>query len=113
MCRVARTLASLPALAYGGGRTAFALGNFARFMIVNFALAVSGAFAICLGALGSAVGVLAILDPVSAQMADNHNPFATPPSHIESFLFFLVFVSLVAAGVYMWWKLKLRLDRLA
>ena len=51
-----------------------------------------------IGLLGSAVSLFAIFDPVGTQMADDNNPFGTPPSLLSSVLMLLVYLTLGIAG---------------
>ena len=53
-----------------------------------------------IGLLGSAVSLFVIFDPVGTQMANDNDPFGTPPSMVSSLLMLLVYLALgVAAGL--------------
>jgi amino acid transporter len=66
----------------------------------------SSAVFLIIGLLGCAVALLGIVDPASAQMADDTDPFGTPPS-IWFFLGLLVlFVAVSCLGVYVLSRLR-------
>jgi hypothetical protein len=57
---------------------------------------------LCLfGLLGTALGLLAIADPVGMKMADDGNPFGPPPSLIESLAMTGFFTALGATGLWL------------
>jgi hypothetical protein len=51
------------------------------------------------GLLGVLFGVLAICDPISAQLADDHNPFAKPPTTSESIKITAIYIFISLAGL--------------
>jgi len=52
---------------------------------------VSGLLLLLIRTLGSAVSILAIIDPVGAKAADDNDPFGVPPSLLSSLLMLLIF----------------------
>ena len=63
-----------------------------------------------LGFLGIGFGILAIIDPIGTQMADDHNPFATPPPLSERILLTVVYAASFLIGLWLIfaprWKAK-------
>ena len=53
------------------------------------------------GLLGTAVGILAILDPVGAKMSDDADPLGTPPSFSESAAVTFLFLLIAGAGIWL------------
>ncbi len=51
------------------------------------------------GLMGIFFGVLSIYDPIGAQLADDHNPFATPPNISESIRVTALYVFILLAGI--------------
>jgi hypothetical protein len=63
----------------------------------------SSVILLLVGLLGSAVSVLAIIDPVGTKAADDNDPFGTPPSLLGSLLMLLIFLCVSAVGVFLAW----------
>lgn len=51
------------------------------------------------GLLGVAFGVLSVFDPIGAQLADDHNPMATPPTLSESVWVIALYVVVLLVGL--------------
>ncbi len=54
-----------------------------------------------IGAVFFAVSVMALLDPVGTQMADDSNPFGTPPPWYAAALGILISGAVAGAGVWL------------
>ncbi len=65
---------------------------------------VSGLFLLISGLIGSAVALLSILDPVASKLADDGDPFGTPPSRFDSLLILLVYFGAFCVGAFLVWK---------
>ena len=57
-----------------------------------------------LGLVGTAVALLSIFDPVGSKMADDGDPFGTPPSLLDSFLILLVYLGVSGVGAFLVWS---------
>lgn len=64
----------------------------------------SGLFLLLSGLFGIAVAVFSMLDPVGSKMADDGDPFGTPPSLLDSFLILLVYLGISGIGAFLIWK---------
>jgi hypothetical protein len=56
------------------------------------------------GVIGVLVGIVALLDPVGTKMADDGDPFGTPPTTTESLLMLLAYVGLAGVGAWLTWR---------
>jgi hypothetical protein len=56
---------------------------------------------ILFGFLGLGLSVVALLDPVGTKMADDSDPFGTPPSLIESLFSTLISVGIFSLGIWL------------
>lgn len=74
-----------------------------RSKISVFVQIILGMLVSFVGLLGTGLGLVAILDPVGTKMADDADPFGTPPSLIESALFTLVFAVITGVGFLVIW----------
>jgi hypothetical protein len=61
-----------------------------------------------LGIVGIFFGLLSIVDPVGAQLADDHNPFAAPPGVAESLSVIFMYVAIGAIGAWLILRKKSR-----
>ncbi len=52
-----------------------------------------------IGLSGVFFGVLSIYDPIGAQLADDHNPFAKPPTMSESIWVTALYVFVLLVGI--------------
>ena len=55
------------------------------------------------GLLGSAVSMLAFIDPVGEKVADDNDPFGVPP-RLSSLLILLMFLCVGALGILLAWR---------
>jgi UPF0716 family protein affecting phage T7 exclusion len=62
---------------------------------------VSGFFLLISGLIGSAVALLSIVDPVASKMADDGDPFGTPPSRLTSLLILLIYLRVSCPGAFL------------
>jgi O-antigen ligase len=53
------------------------------------------------GLVGIGLGLIAIIDPVGTKMADDSDPFGSPPSVLGSVLITIVFALVVVGGFAM------------
>jgi UPF0716 family protein affecting phage T7 exclusion len=65
---------------------------------------VSGVFLLISGLIASAIALLSILDPVASKLADDGDPFGTPPSRLDSLLILLVYFGVSCVGAFLVWK---------
>ena len=65
---------------------------------------VAGLLLLLVGLLGSAVSLLAIIDPVGTKAADDNDPFGVPPSVLGSLLMLLIFLCVCAVGIFLAWR---------
>ncbi|NOT46260.1 MAG: hypothetical protein HOP17_00725 [Acidobacteria bacterium] len=72
---------------------------------------ISGIIVSLFGAVGLLFGLIAILDPVGTKMADDPDPFGTPPSRIESALLTLAFAVIAGIGVLIIWVATKKSDK--
>jgi hypothetical protein len=63
-----------------------------------------GLFLLIGGLIAVAVGLLCIIDPVGCKMADDADPFGTPPSLLSSLLILLVYLGVSGVGAFLVWK---------
>ena len=63
-------------------------------------LIVSGFVVVLVGLVGAGLGLIAIIDPVETKMADDLDPFGTPPSRIGSAAISLIFILVVVFGFW-------------
>lgn len=61
----------------------------------------AGVGLLLLSLVACGVSLIAILDPVGTQMADDNNPFGLPPSRLYSVCALCVSVAIGAAGAYL------------
>jgi len=62
---------------------------------------IAGVVLALLSLVACAVSVIAIVDPVGTQMADDNDPFGPPPSRLFSLSMLGVSAAVGAAGVYL------------
>jgi hypothetical protein len=62
---------------------------------------ITGVGLLIFGLLGVLVSIVAIIDPVGTKMADNGDPFGTPPTSVESLLRLVCFLALTAVGAWL------------
>ncbi|MBC7899588.1 MAG: hypothetical protein H7070_05995 [Saprospiraceae bacterium] len=60
-----------------------------------------GSIFVLFGFLGIAVGILGIIDPVGLKMADDSDPFGSPPSMFENLAYTAIFVTIFIFGVWL------------
>ena len=65
---------------------------------------ISGLFLLLFGCVGTVISILAIFDPVGTKMADDGDPFGTPPSLLNSLLILFVYLCLCGAGAFLIWR---------
>jgi hypothetical protein len=65
---------------------------------------VFGLFLLLSGLFGTAVCLLSIVDPVASKMADDGDPFGTPPSRLDSLLILLVYLGVSGVGAFLVWR---------
>ena len=65
---------------------------------------VSGLFLLISGLICSTVALLSILDPVASKLADDGDPFGTPPSRLDSLLILSVYFGVSCVGAFLVWK---------
>lgn len=70
---------------------------------LRFCSGVAGSLLILLGLLGVAFSILALIDPVGAQAADDANPLGAPPTFLQSSGILLAYLLVGAVGVYLLW----------
>jgi hypothetical protein len=59
------------------------------------------------GFIGIVVGIIGLIDPVGSKMADDSDPFGTPPSFLESLLMTVVYFAIAGSGILLiWYKRK-------
>ena len=63
-----------------------------------------GLFLLIGGLVATGVGLLCIIDPVGCKMADDADPFGTPPSLLSSLLILLVYLGVSGVGAFLIWK---------
>jgi hypothetical protein len=56
------------------------------------------------GLVATGVGLLCIIDPVGCKLADDADPFGTPPSLLSSLLILLVYLGVSGVGAFLVWK---------
>ncbi len=66
--------------------------------------AVAGLFLLLGGIVGTAVSLLAVLDPVGTKMSDDADPFGTPPSFFSSLSILLVYLGVSGVGAFVVWR---------
>lgn len=59
-----------------------------------------------LGALGAAISILTLIDPIGTQMANDAAPFATPPGPAESCLHLAVLLALLGLGLWLFLRCR-------
>ena len=64
-------------------------------------IGVFGFILLFVGLIGIPIALLAIFDPVGTQMADDNNPFGTPPSLFGSILLLLFCLSIGVVGGFL------------
>jgi hypothetical protein len=53
------------------------------------------------GIVGTAVALLSIFDPVASKMADDGDPFGTPPSLFSSLVILFIYLCLCGPGAFL------------
>jgi len=56
------------------------------------------------GLVATGLGLLCIIDPVGCKLADDGDPFGTPPSPLSSLLILLVYLGVSGVGAFLVWK---------
>jgi len=64
----------------------------------------SGLSLLLFGALGTFVGIVAIVDPIGTKLADDGDPFGVPPTTTESAFMLLMYLALMSLGVWLSWR---------
>ena len=72
-------------------------------LLLRLLLLIGGIFVSLGGLLGVGMGILAILDPVGTKLADDTDPFGTPPSILGSIVITIVCAMIVAGGFVVIW----------
>ena len=70
------------------------------FRKMKFFCIIAGIGLVLFSLVACGVSLIAIIDPVGTQMADDNDPFGTPPSRRFSVSALCVFIAIGAAGVY-------------
>ena len=65
---------------------------------------ISGLFLLLSGLFGTAVAVFSMLDPVASKMADDGDPFGTPPSLLGSLSILLIYLGVSGVGAFLIWR---------
>ena len=65
---------------------------------------VLGRFLLLGGLVATALGLLCIIDPVGCKMADDSDPFGTPPSLLSSLSLLLVYLGVSGVGAFLVWR---------
>jgi hypothetical protein len=65
---------------------------------------IAGLFLLLGGLVATAVGLLCIIDPVGCKMADDGDPFGTPPSLLSSLSLLVVYLGVSGVGAFLLWK---------
>jgi hypothetical protein len=65
---------------------------------------VLGLFLLVGGLVATAVALLCIIDPVGCKMADDDDPFGTPPSLLGSLSVLLVYLGVSGVGAFLVWR---------
>ena len=73
---------------------------------MNVLKGISGAVFLTFGLLGCAVSLFGIIDPSGSKLADDGDPFGTPPSIVSSLAVLIVYVAITAFGAYLLSRLK-------
>jgi hypothetical protein len=65
---------------------------------------VLGLFLLLGGLVATVLGLLCIIDPVGCKMADDSDPFGTPPSLLSSLSLLLVYLGVSGVGAFLVWR---------
>jgi hypothetical protein len=57
-----------------------------------------------IGVLGTAASLFEIFDPAGSKMADDADPFGTPPSLLSSFVIMFISLCIFAVGAFLTWR---------
>jgi len=71
---------------------------------VKIVARVLGVFLLLSGLFGTAVALFSIVDPVASKMADDGDPFGTPPSLLNSLTILLVYLGVSGVGAFVVWR---------
>jgi hypothetical protein len=63
-----------------------------------------GLFLLLGGLVATAVAMLCIIDPVGCKMADDGDPFGTPPSLLSSLSILFVYLGISGVGAFLVWR---------
>jgi hypothetical protein len=66
--------------------------------------AASGLILLLVGFLGSAASLFEIFDPAGSKMADDADPFGTPPSLLSSLVILFISLCICGAGAFLTWR---------
>jgi hypothetical protein len=72
-----------------------------RINVVRIIIGVFGFILLFAGLIGTPITLLFIFDPVGTQMANDNNPFGTPPSLFGSILQLLFCLSIGVVGAFL------------
>jgi hypothetical protein len=64
----------------------------------------SGLILLLIGFLGTAGSVFEIFDPAGSKMADDADPFGTPPSLLGSLVMLFISLCICGAGAFLMWR---------
>jgi len=64
----------------------------------------SGLILLLIGSLGIAASLFEIFDPSGSKMADDGDPFGTPPSLLSSLFILFVSLCVCGAGAFLRWR---------
>ncbi|MBF0215853.1 MAG: hypothetical protein HQL30_02545 [Candidatus Omnitrophica bacterium] len=70
-------------------------------MMIKYIRKIAGIVSIIIAVIGIIGGLLEILDPVGSKMADDADPFGTPPTLAQSIRFIVYSVLLGILGVWL------------
>jgi len=63
-----------------------------------------GFFLLLGGLFGTEVALFSIVDPVASKMADDGDPFGTPPTLLDSLTILLVYLGVSGVGAFLIWR---------
>ena len=63
-----------------------------------------GLFLLLGGLVAAALSLFCIIDPVGCKLANDGDPFGTPPSRLSSLLILLVYLGVSGVGAFLAWR---------